>query len=68
MKLLKNKRQDAIKQLNDLVSFTGKKIFEVLKNCRSMGISIDNMLDDTDDYDLFMNNVYKFNNDYKEDL
>lgn len=58
MKKLRNK-------LNDVVSFTGKKIFDALKRAKEMGIDIGQMLDDTDDYNVFMDNLFKFYNDSK---
>lgn len=62
---MKKKQDKIVEQLTKIVNFTGKKIFDELKNCRSMGISLDDMLDDTDDFDNFMNNIHKFSNDYK---
>lgn len=58
MKKLRNK-------LNDVVSFTGKKIFDALKGAKEMGVDIGQMLDDTDDYNVFMENLFKFYNDFK---
>ena len=63
--LKKLKKQISNIYLTNMVKFTGKNIYDALKGAKEMGIDINQMLEDTDDYNIFMENLFKFYNDFK---